>query len=183
VARDPYSVMRSLCRHAALVLGDDWNDVRPAEQEGTFDRPFALVERVGSANYSGSAQLRDVSAGFTISCYPRTDEDPDEAMRHSLLCEERLEDGFNSNIYGHGDVFRVPLYDYSGVPFNQSSERRGHCDYLRVTSFAINRIRDAEDQRLWLVAVDLRMGYRRLGRVPYGGRTATRVYVSEMDGR
>ena len=173
--------MRSLCRHVGLVLGDDWNDVRPAEQEGTFDRPFCLIERTGATGYTGSAILRDVSMAFTVSAYPRTDEDPDEALRYSMLAEERLEDGFNSNVYGHADVMRVPLFDYSGVPFDQSTERRGYCDYARVSGFAINRIRDPDDQRLWTVAADLRMGYRRLGRVPYGGRTATRV-SAEMDG-
>ena len=182
MAREPYSVLRSLCRHTALALGDDWNDVRPAEQEGTFERPFALIERTGPAGYTGSAFLRDVAVAFSIMAYPRTDEDPDEALRLALLTEECLEDGFNSNKLPCADVSRVPLYDYSGIPFDESTDRRAHCDYLRVGAFSTARIRDPDDQRLWTVTADVRMGYRRLGRVPYGGRTTTRVYV-EMDGR
>ena len=183
MARDAYSVMRSICRHVALGFEDlDWNDVRPAEREGAFDRPFALVERVGPSVFNGSAAIREVALAFVVSCYPRTDEDPDEALRFALECEDALTDTFQTNLRGHGDVERVPLYDYEGVPFDQTTEDRGYCDYLRVNAMGTNRIRDAEDQRLWTVTADLRVGYRRLGRVPYGGRTTTEVRVAEMDG-
>lgn len=170
MARDPYSVSRSIARYVARILGDDWEDVRPAEVEGSFDRPYALVEQVGGRTVGGSAMLADVSVPITISAFPRSHEDADEAWRIAMQTVERLEDGFASDLYPPGAPYRIPLYDYSEVPMDATTDDRAHCDYLRVTQpVGISPVKDAEDKRLWMIAVDFRCGYRRLGRVPYGG--------------
>lgn len=176
MGRDSYSVVRSISRHVARMLGDDYTDVRPADLEGSFVRPFALVELVAGHAITSSAILRDIRLPVTVSAYPRSDDDADEAWRLAMETAEKLELGFTTNLLPPGDVFRIPLYNYTGVPMDATTEERGYCDYLRVfPPVGINPIKDAEDRRLWTVAVDFRCGYRRVGRVPYGGKTTEAV--------
>lgn len=169
--RDPYSVVRSIARHTALILGDDWNDVRPAELEGSFKRPFALVEWVAGQTVGGSAMLKDISMPITVSAYPRADHDADESWRQAMLIADQLHMGFTSNLFPPGEPFRVPLYNYADVPMDASTQQRGYCDYLRLSGLTVNPIKDPDDRRLWTIAVDFRCGYRSVGRIPYEGST------------
>ena len=81
--------------------------------------------------------------------------------------------------------WRIPLYDYAGVPLDgpdSISYRRMPHDFLRVTQSPINRMTDPEDDRYWLITVEPRLTYRRLGRVPSAAPIVQHVTVTQNPG-
>jgi hypothetical protein len=81
----------------------------------------------------------------------------------------------------------VPLWDYDGVALNEAAteglrvsgdDDHWHGDYMRVDDLSVNRIRDPDEATLYTVAVDVRLGWRRVGRLPSAGETPTASLVT-----
>lgn len=182
--RTTTDVVRSLNRYASEILGEEW-EVRFAEAQETFERPFALVGPAGPALASGRATIRDMLLPATINCYPLPGEDPEDAMLKALEVDELLFRGLEQGV-GYGGPRRVPLWDFEGVPLDRSALTTGkrkdgdfwHGDYIRLNDVSINRVRDPNDPRLYAVVADIRCGWRRRGRLPSEGETMRSVKVS-----
>jgi hypothetical protein len=80
--------LRSMKRYVALALGDPW-EVRLYDEPGTFDRPFALVAKVGAGLYDGPAHTADIVQPMTVHCYP--DETQFRTVEDAILGAEEVE--------------------------------------------------------------------------------------------
>jgi len=57
--------------------------------------------------------------------------------------------------------YRVPLYDYDGVPLDRPSDVRNEHDYLRLTDVQLNRVPDPADEQRIIVVCDFRVSWLR----------------------
>lgn len=76
---------------------------------------------------------------------------------------------------GHGTISqpsRIPLWDWDGVPLDETSEGRETPDFLRVVDFQTDEVRDPRDERRRAVVADIRMSWLRAGAIPYAGQVA-----------
>lgn len=179
--RTTTDALRSLKRYTAEIF-TDW-EVRLAEEQAAFERPFALVGPAGNEVYRGPAHTADVVFPCAIHLYPEKGETPEAALMGALDVSEWLFQGFRQGI-GYGGPLRVPLWDYTGVALNEGATERValpgdddhmHGDYMRVEDLSANRIKDPDEPTLYTVAVDVRLGWRRVGRLPSGGEVLTSV--------
>lgn len=168
--------VRSLKRYTAEVLGDSWEVRLTADAQATFARPMAAVGPSSEELITGPAHVADVSLPCTIHCYPAKGDDPESALLDALDLGNTLFEGFRRGV-GYGGPMRVPLWDYEGVGlYEPASERVNtdtgtqdkskHGDYMRVADLSINRVRDPSDPTLYTVVADVRLGWRRWGRLP-----------------
>jgi hypothetical protein len=78
---------------------------------------------------------------------------------------------------------RIPLYDYDGVPLteapNDESGRPSASDYLKVNDFSIQNLPDPDDPRRIVVAADIRLSWRRTGRLLSGSVAVTEVKTDQ----
>lgn len=189
--------LRSLKRYVAEALGDEW-EVRLADEEGVFSRPFAMVWEAGPAPEEAvgpAAQVTQTQVPFVVHAYPATADaagDPfgaQEAKGAALAAQETLRRAFAEGV-GLGRPFRVPLWDYEGVGWDEPATVRGatattvpatppHGDYMRVLDLSLNKVRDDVAEGLWTVVCQLRLGWRRVGGLPSNLRTVTRVTTEQ----
>jgi hypothetical protein len=165
--RAPLDALRSLKKYAADLLGGTW-EVRLWGDRGEYKEPFAVVMRAGDALFSGSAVYADVTQAMAIHCYPQRPDDVDHAIIAAGEVEDALVAGFQLEGVGLGRPRRVPLYDFAGVPLEQSSSARYDHDFMRVVDFSTSLVPDPLDARLIRVVADLRCTWRRGGRYPRG---------------
>jgi hypothetical protein len=183
--RTAIDALRSLKRYTAEVLPDEW-EVRLAEEQAAFERPFALVGPAGPELYRGPAHTADVVFPCAINLYPEKGSTPEEALIWALETSEFIYQGFRMGV-GYGGPMRVPLWDYNGVALNevsteglrlQGDDDHWHGDYMRVDDLSVNRVKDPDEPTLYTVAVDVRLGWRRVGRLPSAGEIPTASLVT-----
>jgi hypothetical protein len=167
----------SMKRYMALALGGEW-EVRLADEGGTFTPPFALVEALADAVYDGPVVHTDVTQPVTITCYP----EPQQTVRESRLVAEGVRDllyeAFRVGV-DLGRPMRVPLYDYAGKEPGEPSDARHPSDYLRLLSFSARLLPDTVDSRRIAVVSDVRVTWRRRGRVSFG-KLVEEVHIAEQ---
>jgi hypothetical protein len=195
--RSSEDALRSLKRYVAEALGGSW-EVRLADEEGVFSRPFAMVWESGPAPETSRGVLSEVAAPFTVHAYPATADafgvpfGAEQAKGQALAALVLLRAAFLVGV-GVGRPFRVPLWDYSAVSWGAPATARGasavgtgggsvHGDYMRVDDFSLNKVRDDVAEGLWTVVCQMRLGWRRPGRLPSGTVTVERVDVGPADG-
>ena len=82
-----------------------------------------------------------------------------------------------------GGPLRVPLWDFDGKDlYDPATEAdRLVCDYMRVTDFSVNQVRDPDNDRRIMVTADIRVSWRRSGRLPSSGEELTDVTATYID--
>lgn len=78
---------------------------------------------------------------------------------------------------------RIPLYDHADVPWrgaDSDTTARFEHDYLRVVDLSFNRLHDPVDERLISTVADLRVTWRRRGRVSSWTNLVNAVRVTEF---
>lgn len=172
-------ILRSLKRYVALALGDEW-EVRLAGDEGTFKRPFARAVPTSPAQYpaaTATAFLTEAIQAFAVHAYPSASASGDESYLAALATGEALFRAFAVGV-GEGRPRRVPIYDYTDLPLGEGSTARHYADFAEVRDLSITEPhRDPDDETLWLVIVDLRLGWRRTVEPSSTGRTAVTIGV------
>lgn len=165
--RSPWDARRSLQRYVAEALGPEW-EVSLAADRGEFDYPFARVQPAGDATRSGPALYAELSQPMSIQCYPEPQSTAVASEQLAAEVLDALERAFSVGV-GKGRPLRVPLYDYDGVAIEQQSYTRDERDFLQVTDFSARSLPDPEEARNVAVVADIRVRWRRAGRLPYGG--------------
>lgn len=171
--RTPQDALRSLHKYVALVLDPDW-EVRLWDEEGTFKRPFARVSKIGpTLPTPASALVVDVTQAMAVYLQPQEQQ----TVEASILVAEKVEDaiyqGFLVGV-GPGAPLRVPMWDWTGIPLDgpgSDATARYEHDYMRIVrpSLSVNRLHDPTDDRLITVVVEMRVTWRRPGRVTKPG--------------
>ena len=81
---------------------------------------------------------------------------------------------------GRAHPKRVPLYDYSGIALTEAAteNERDPRDFMLVGDDpVIGHLRDAEDDLLYVVTVDLTLWWSRSVSVPFGDQLVEQVTV------
>lgn len=171
--RTTLDALRSLKRYASLVLGEDW-EVRLDRGEGVITLPFCRVSKVGALLITGPSWETTDTQAFALHCTLPPEDSSEEAFVAALDAENTLHQGFRIGV-GEGGPFRVPLYDYDGVTLTAGSNERSYCDYMRVRDLSITQVPDPNDDRRVSVACDIRLTWRRSGRLPAGNNVVDTV--------
>lgn len=188
--------LRSIKRYSALMLDaqaplfDDpdpraraW-EVRLTGEKGVFHRPFARVNATTPANYVAyGSRVSRVIQTFGIVCFPVEMHTADEAMLEAERVRDLLWSGLGGPGVAKGRMFRVPLYNYDGVPvtgataFVDESHRGAH-DFMNVQdSPSVGITEDPDDELLFSIAVSVRMSWLRSAAVLSQARTTVSVGV------
>jgi hypothetical protein len=154
--RTPTDAVRSVKRHVAAELGSDW-EIRLAPEDGTMRYPYGIVAAVGPALSSEAALNVQMTQPITVYCYPR----PAASFEQGLMDGNAVADELWEAFAGGLTPYRVPLYDYDGVPLDQPSDERYEHDYLRLTDVQLNRVPDAQDEHRIIVVCDFRAAWSR----------------------
>lgn len=177
--RTPQDALRSLHKYTASFLGDEW-EVRLWDEEGTFKRPFARVAKIGpTLPTPASSIVVDVTQPMAVHLYPQEQQTVEAGVLVAEGVEDLIYEGFLVGV-GLGRPLRVPLWDWTGVPLDgpesDTSARYEH-DYLRIArpSLSVNRLHDPVDDRLITVVVDMRVTWRRPGRVTKPGTPVSSI--------
>jgi hypothetical protein len=172
--RTPYAVLRSLKVYVAGALdasGDDW-DTRFADEEGTFDRPFAQITPAGEAVAEPGTHHYALLQPFSIHLYPEPGEDVMASVTAAYAAAELLE---RAVLVGSGEGYprRIPLWDWDEIGpadevpdrlvYEGPSVRRDHGNFATVRDFSARPMRDEDDPELWLVAGSARLRWIRTG--------------------
>jgi hypothetical protein len=165
--RTTADALRSVKRHVAAELGPQW-EIRLASEDGTMHYPYGIVAAVGQAG-PGASRRRggalsaesalnvEVSQPFTVYCYPT----PAATFEQGLLDGDAVADQLWTAFAAGVKPYRVPLYDYAGVPLDQPSDVRHEHDYLRLTDVQLNRVPDMDDEHRIIVVCDFRASWMR----------------------
>lgn len=156
--------LRSIRRYLEVGLGDEW-EVRVGKEEGAFAYPFARVVASGPETVAGTATIQTVTLPVTVYLYETPVEIQQEADLNARLLKEKLHRVVCMGDAIDGAPWRIPLYDYDGVAAGGSSNARNASDYLSVVDYSSNVLQSPEDERLLWVAADVRVTWRRVGRV------------------
>lgn len=178
--RDATDALRSMKRYVALALGGAW-EVRLTDEDNTFERPYALVARVGPTTYTGRALIRDAVQAFVVTAYPllSTTGLMDESLLAGMAAEELLYEGFERGI-DQGAPRRVPFYDYGNLALRDPSDVRQANEFMRVSDFSSETVQDPDDLKLTVVHADVRVAWRRRGALSSADRTVQRFTAKEQ---
>jgi hypothetical protein len=182
--RSSVDALRSLQKYVARVLGPEW-EVRLAWEEGLYRRPFCRVGWAGPEVTIGPAHHVDVTRPFNLLCHPAEKGTSREATLEAGRVADLLAVGIrlrgtawdepgdpgdpsSAPVRAVGRPNRIPLWDWTGVPFNATVAQRFDRDYLRVADFSVSVIDDPADELRRAVACDLRLRWRRRGEVASG---------------
>lgn len=124
MSRTSVDALRSLKRYVALALGDEW-EVRTSLQEGSFERPSALVKSAtGAADTSMHGQgVIEMVEPFVIYLYPEVGDSVDASLVLAGRAQQLLQDAFLFGV-DRGRALRVPFYDYDDVAVNAGASDR-----------------------------------------------------------
>ena len=119
----------------------------------------------------------EVLQSFIVYAYPERDT---ESVLHSRAMaedtRERLTLAFNRGI-DEGKPRLVPLYDYEDVAWDQPSETRRSVDFARVRDFGVSLNQNPNDETLWAVLAEVRLGWSRDALLPSSEKTAQNIRV------
>lgn len=177
---DVDDVIRSVRRYVAATLGEPWTISLARNEVADDDRPAALIELGALRAPNGRVSLQqgpvDHSLPITITCWPPPAPDRYAAhVAHGLvshlnnLVVHGLDLGVNENGRPIAGPYRIPLYDYSGVPPVEAVPGPEHPhDRLWVESHSAHAFQDQTDPRRWNVVLELTVSWEAPGRVPPG---------------
>lgn len=171
--RTSLDILRSLKKYVAQALGEKW-EVRLLVEEGTFGRPAVQVMEATGQTLTGPSHITDVVQTFMIHAFPVKRSTVMESLIEAAEAEDILVRAFRIGI-GEGRTARVPIYDYDDVPHDAGSTTRAKQDYARILDLEISRTQSPEDELLFTVSAEVRLGWRRDGRLPSVGRVAKEV--------
>jgi hypothetical protein len=160
--RTPVDALRSVKKHVALVLGDDW-EVRLWSDDVKSSFPMARVAVTGPVAYNGHPIYPDATMPLSVYCYDEPLDNVQEGITRAMMVEDALFRAFRG-YEGLGAPERVPLYDYDGVPLegvDSGSDERWASDYLRILDCSVSHVHDPTDDRFIVVAADVRTTWRR----------------------
>jgi hypothetical protein len=181
------NALRSINRYVAQALGDDF-EVRFAVDEANFERPFARVkESTPMTSTPHGARHRDLRQTFSIVAFPLEGLNAESSLVQAKRVETLLLDAFTgrgldtaSYRNGRGHPHRIPLYDYSGLGLREAATDGERVGYLRVIEpLSMSTFSDPADDRLYIVACNLRCGWSEYVGVPIDAPSVERVTVSE----
>lgn len=172
---DPADIRRSLRRYVAQILGaPPWTVRMQRTRVSDDERPVAIVEqgimttpyaRAGmQADYQGDVQKM---APFTVVCYPELGDTAAVSGETAQQLADLLDAGFGRGLVTDdvppvyiGGAYRVPIYDFAGVPLT-GADRAGPTDpYMHANvdeAFSVRPIQDALDELRYTVTCSLRV--------------------------
>lgn len=168
--RTKEDALRSLARYISESLGEAW-EVGLFADQGTFERPGVAVRTAGPMLVGGSRHTLDNTLPVAVYAYPEEGGSVEAGYVNAMATEESLWQAFNVGI-AEGHPWRIPLYDYEGVPITEGSEMRRYPDYLRVVDLSIDSTQAPEDEMKWTVIASLRLTWKRAGELAPGTRLA-----------
>lgn len=174
--RTSIDVLRSLKRYVAIALGEDW-EVRLLVEEGTFGRPAAQVMEATGQTITGPNHTMDVIQTYMVHAFPVKGSTVMESLLAASEVEDTLVRAFRIGI-DKGRAARIPLYNYESVPANAGSSDRTPKDFARILDLEISRTQSPQDELLFTVSAEVRLGWRRDGRL-LSGRVAKAINVTE----
>lgn len=163
--RSPWDARRSLQRYVAETLGDAWEVALEADR-GEIDPPFVRVIPAGDVVRTGSPRWAELVQPFTIDAYPVPAATSPESEQNAAGVIDQLERALSVGV-GKGRPLRIPLYDFDGISLEETSYARADTDFLQVLDVSIRRLPDPEDARNIAVVADVRLRWRRAGRLPF----------------
>lgn len=183
---EPEDVLRSLRRYAWLMVADlstleqRWRVRLQRTRVADEERPVAIIDPgVLTVLWAREGTIRqgDVQKGrpFTATFYPEVAMTPARSAQLARLLEARLDAGFTRGLVSNegpqrhiGGPFRVPVYDFDGVPID-GPERGGPDEpYMHAnivpSSLTIRPIQDPLDERRYTVVLSMRLAWWQAGR-------------------
>lgn len=175
--RTSLDALRSMKRYVATSLGEAW-EVRLLVEEGTFGRPAAQVMEATGQTITGPHHTMSVVQTFMVHAFPV----PGETVMESLIAAGEVEDNlvraFRIGV-DKGRAARVPLYNYDAVPHNEGSTARHPQDYARILDFEVSRTQSPQDELLFTVSAEVRLGWERDGQILSTGRVAQEIRTNQ----
>lgn len=173
-------IHRSLRRQIAIVLSEPWK-VRTERQPVTPDeRPVCVVEAASGVTTGKSRVSKDQGPveklqAYSAMAYPEIADTARESRVEAYRVQQLLDDTFTHGLVeGEGAAtvnigapFRIPVFDYAGVPVT-GRNRQGPADpygYAWIASLSVRAIQDTEDPLRWTVTCDMRLSWEAGGRV------------------
>lgn len=175
--RTSIDILRSLKRYIAIALGPEW-EVRLLSEEGTFGRPAAQIMEATGQTITGPSHASDLVQTFMVHVFPVPGDTVMESLLAASEAEEKLFQAFRWGI-DKGRTARLPLYDYAATPLDEGSSTRRTADYARILDLELSRTQSPSDELLFTVSAEVRLGWRRGGRLP-SGKVAQRVNINEI---
>lgn len=175
--RTSIDVLRSLKRYVSIALGDEW-EVRLLVEEGTFQRPAAQVMEATGQTLTGPSHTFEAVQTFMVHAFPRSRDTVMESLVEAGKCEDALVRAFRIGV-DKGRAARIPLYDYEEVPHTAGSTSRLDQDFARILDLEISRTQSPQDELLFTVSAEVRLGWRRDGRLPSVGRVAQEINLTQ----
>jgi hypothetical protein len=182
------NVTRSLARYVALALADF--EVRFAADEASLERPFALVTEATPANSTPhGARHREVRQSFTVVAYPLEGINAESSMIEAKRVERLLLDAFAKGIdpvgfrrgTGRAHPMRVPLVHYTDVGVREAATDAERTGFMRVVEPpAVSVFADPSDDRVYIVACDVRLAWSEYVGVPVEGALVERVTATPV---
>lgn len=147
---------RSIKRWVAQVLPEQW-DVQLRREE-SMQRPSAVLVPVGPVFTEGSAYVRDMQREFQIYLWPEGKaDDPNFGRQEAEELADTLLVALQQGAAG-GRSMRLPVYDYSGVPWDQALPSGAlPYDFLLVSDVQADARQDPQDDDLFTVTFKLRV--------------------------
>lgn len=153
-----------------------WTVRTEREQVADDARPVAVVEVTSP---EASLQARETvpqgdvhrSQTFTLTLYPEVERTAAEARQRAARDASLLLGAIAGGLVDGDAVlsgpFRLPVYDFEGVPVKGSGRGGPAVPYgwLSVEDAPVRPVQDPEDARRWTVVCDLRMTWWQGGRV------------------
>lgn len=186
-------IHRSLRRYIAQVLVEPWK-VRTERQPVTPDERRICVVEPSSPVTTGKHRVSipqgnvEKLMAFSAMAYPAifgtAREGRLEAQRIASLLDQTftlgLVDGEGVEAVNIGAPFRVPVYDFLGVPVTGRS-RAGptdHYGFAWVADLSVRTLQDTLDHLRWTVACDVRLSWEQGGRIVAQAPTAADMHGS-----
>lgn len=160
--RSQTDALRSLKRYVSQMLPPEWEVSLTPRTEGHGLRPLAVVKATAPATFPRSHyHTASVVRPFAVYAYPVAGTTDDAALLAATEAEELLFRGFRVGVED-GHQMRVPLWDWDGVPLDQTSVDRLDCDYMNIDDLTTQHLAEPENNRLWVAVAELRMSWRRV---------------------
>jgi hypothetical protein len=167
---------RSLRRFVWQALPEDWR-VRTERQDVTPDERELCVVEAASGVTTTRARVSIPQGNvtklmaFSAMAYPALGTTARESRLAAQAITDLLDAAFTYGLVEDGAnigaPFRLPVYDFAGVPVSGKS-RAGPDDpygYAWVDSLSVRAIQDGDDHLRFTVACDLRLSWEAGGRV------------------
>lgn len=189
---DPTDVIRSCRRYVAAILGSPPWTVRIGRVRSSDDqRPVAIIDPAGPLTTlfaRASIPQGDVQKArtLTVVCYPALGESAQESTIAAEELAALLEAGFERGLVTDdvpptliGAPWRMPLYDFAGVPVTGSSRAGASEPYgyanVTETGFNVRAVQDAMDELRYTVVATVPLTWWRAGRDGPDGPLVTGV--------